>query len=167
MLGLIILRGDSVVSMTIHGPPPPEDGDVILPTGPGVANVAGRGLPIAPMGGAPIGLAGPVRGLGGPGSSVLMPPVTGTQPSIFQSINSLANLVAAQGGVSYPRPMPGMPPGMPGMPPGMPPMPGMPGMPPGMPIPRPPMMGVPPGMAPPPMMAPPRGMPPGPPPPRG
>ena len=77
VLGLIIVRGDSVVSMTIQGPPPPEDTDAILPTGPGVANVAGRGLPIAPMGGAPVGLAGPVRGLGGPGPSVLMPPVTG------------------------------------------------------------------------------------------
>lgn len=77
MLGLIILRGDSVVSMTIEGPPPPEDSDSALPVGPGVANVAGRGLPVAPLGGAPAGLAGPVRGLGGPGPSVLMPPVTG------------------------------------------------------------------------------------------
>ena len=87
VLGLIILRGDSVVSMTIQGPPPPEEGDVILPTGPGVANVAGRGLPIAPMGGAPVGLAGPVRGLGGPGASVLMPPVTGIQSLILHSSN--------------------------------------------------------------------------------
>lgn len=50
-LGLIVLRGDSVVSMTIEGPPPPEEGERLAPGGPGVARAAGRGLPVAPMGG--------------------------------------------------------------------------------------------------------------------
>lgn len=77
VLGLIILRGDSVVSMSIEGPPPPEDSETITPGGPGVARAAGRGLPVAPLAGAPMGLGGPVRGVGGPGASIMMPPVQG------------------------------------------------------------------------------------------
>jgi hypothetical protein len=46
-----VLRGDSVVSMTIEGPPPPEEGERLAPGGPGVARAAGRGMPVAPMGG--------------------------------------------------------------------------------------------------------------------
>lgn len=46
-----MLRGDSVVSMTIEGPPPPEEGERLAPGGPGVARAAGRGMPVAPMGG--------------------------------------------------------------------------------------------------------------------
>ena len=46
-LGLIILRGDSVVSMTIEGPPPPEYDEKHTPGGPGAVKVgAARGLPI-------------------------------------------------------------------------------------------------------------------------
>ena len=119
-LGLIILRGDAVVSMTIEGPPPPEDGLGINPGGPGSAKAVGRGLPIAPS----AGLTGQVRGVGGApmmGMPMMPPPA----------------------GMAFPRPpgMPFPPPGMPGMPPmaGMPPMPGMPGMPP-----MPPGMGFPP-----------------------
>ena len=37
--------------MTIEGPPPPEEGERLAPGGPGVARAAGRGLPVAPMGG--------------------------------------------------------------------------------------------------------------------
>lgn len=74
-LGFVILRGDCVVSLSIEGPPPPEEDDKLTPGGPGVARAAGRGLPVAPMAGAPVGLAGPVRGVGGPSGS-LMQPVT-------------------------------------------------------------------------------------------
>lgn len=127
-LGLIILRGDSVVSMTIDGPPPPEENEKMAPGGPGVGRAAGRGLPVAPLAGAPTGLGGAVRGVGGPGISMMAPP-----------------MMAPRG-----MPPPGMPP--PGMPPpGMPPpgMPGMPGggIPPGMPprgMPPPGMPGMPP-----------------------
>jgi small nuclear ribonucleoprotein B and B' len=147
-LGLIILRGDSVVSLTIEGPPPPDTDEKILGGGPGVAKLgAARGLPIAPM--APVGLAGPIRGIGGPGMNIMQPPMQ----------------IAAQMG-AMPRPgMPGIPPPGMGLPPGMPRPPMMPGMiPPGMPgrpgMPPPP--GMMPGMMPPrlppgmPPMAPPR-----------
>ena len=82
-LGLIVLRGDSVVSLTIEGPPPPDDDDKITPGGPGIGRPVGRGLPIAPLAGAPIGLGGPVRGLGGPAASMMQPPVQGTLLSTF------------------------------------------------------------------------------------
>eukprot|EP01035_Chromulina_nebulosa_P057118 gene57118-78265_t len=41
-LGLIILRGDSVVSLTIEGPPPPEGDEKLVAGGPGVSKAAGR-----------------------------------------------------------------------------------------------------------------------------
>jgi hypothetical protein len=129
-LGLIVLRGDSVVSMTIEGPPPPEEGERLVPGGPGVARAAGRGMPVAPMGGeyntfvlmffyvhllmcmhteaflhvyvilylishsnhmlsnplggAPMGLAGPVRGVGGPSSLLMQPPMQGAVRDSFE-----------------------------------------------------------------------------------
>lgn len=77
-LGLIILRGDSVISLTIEGPPPAEIDDKLTPGGPGaVKAMAGRGIPVAPLSGAPAGLAGPVRGIGGPGIGIMQPPVHG------------------------------------------------------------------------------------------
>jgi small nuclear ribonucleoprotein B and B' len=72
-LGLIILRGDSVVSMTVEGPPPAEDGEKLTPGGPGVGRAISRGLPVAPQMGAPAGLAGPLRGVGGPAMSMMQP----------------------------------------------------------------------------------------------
>ena len=74
-LGLIILRGENVVSIAVEGPPPPSSSARLAPGGPGVARGAGRGF--APrssgpdVGGlqqAPVGLgAAPVHGVGGPG----------------------------------------------------------------------------------------------------
>jgi len=152
VLGLVLLRGEEIISLQVEGPPPSGDmkpRNQVAPAGPGAGKAAGRGLPVAAPGQAPAGLAGPAFGVGGPAPGMMQP-----RPQISAP------------GVAYPAgPRPGMPPpGMPppGMPPpGMgPPRPGMPppGMlPPGMPPPRP---GMPPFGAPPPGMRPPPGMPP-------
>lgn len=113
-LGLVLLRGENVVSLAVEGPPPPSVTGKLTPGGPGVARGAGRGLhanaaaaaagaPMNRQGAPPVGLgAAPVHGLG-PG---------------------------AGGGLGYPPPPPppgglgvggGMPP--PGMGRGMPPQP--------------------------------------------
>uniref|UniRef100_M4BFA0 Small nuclear ribonucleoprotein-associated protein n=2 Tax=Hyaloperonospora arabidopsidis (strain Emoy2) TaxID=559515 RepID=M4BFA0_HYAAE len=151
-LGLVLLRGESVVSLTVEGPPLAKENETVGPNGPGVARAAGRGIPTAPMGGAslPMGLMAPMRGIGGPPPGMMQP----------GQVAAMAQPQAYGRG----RGMPGMPGGIPGLPGGMmpPPRP-MPGM--GMP---PPGMGPPlgMGMGPPPGMMPPAGMrgPPGPPP---
>ena len=113
-LGLVLLRGENVVSIQIQAPPPSES----KPTGqqaagPGVARSAGRGLSSAPTG-APRGLAGPVSGVGGPSQNAMQP--TGVAAASAPQ----HNMGQQQGGAP-----PGMPPGMPPRPPGMPPQPGM------------------------------------------
>ena len=72
-LGLIILRGESVVSITVESKPPAEDKKKASAGGPGVGVPGGRGLPVAPVGAAPAGLAGPARGVGGPGMAQMAP----------------------------------------------------------------------------------------------
>jgi len=107
-LGLVLLRGENVVSLQVEAMPRPAKA-AAAPGGPGRAVQAGRGIAVPPMAAAAAamgGLAGPVRGVGGPGAAAMM----------------------AGGGA--PRP-PVMPPMMPMMPPPMAPM-GMPPMPPGM-----------------------------------
>jgi len=136
VLGLLLLRGEELVAITIEGPPPSDSvrEGVSAQAGPGRGMPAGRGMPVAAPGQAPAGLAGPARGVGGPAPGMMMPrPQVQAPPQIRPP------------GM----PPPGMPPPRPGFPPGGPP-PGMP----------PPGMRPPPGMPPPGMMRPPPGMPP-------
>lgn len=71
-LGLVLLRGEQVISLTVEGPPPSKGNRArIAGVGPGAGKVAGRG--IVPGMGAPHGLAGPIQGLGGPAGNMMMP----------------------------------------------------------------------------------------------
>ncbi len=82
ILGLIILRGDAVVSLSIEGPPPPEPTEKLTPGGPGLGRAVGRGLPVSlppNMGMPQLGLSGSApMGIGGigmrPGIGMSMPP---------------------------------------------------------------------------------------------
>jgi len=131
-LGFVVLRGQTIVSLMAEAPPPSGPKKAEITPGAGRGQVAGRGMPAAPLSSAPAGLAGPVRGVGGP-AAIQMQPKAGALP--------------VAGG-------PGMPPGFPTRPPGMPTMMPPPGMPLGMPPP-----GMPPPGMPPPGMARGRGMP--------
>ncbi|KAJ3091139.1 hypothetical protein HK102_001553 [Quaeritorhiza haematococci] len=127
-LGLVILRGETVVSMSIEAPPPPSAEDkaktAAATMGPGIGRPAGRGLPVAPAGGAPAGLAGPVRGVGGPSANLMQPgagrgvaaaPVAYGRPPMPPP-----GAMGRPGGPPGPYPPPphmGAPPFRPGMPP--------------------------------------------------
>ena len=54
-LGLVLLRGENVISLQIEGPPPQKK-RAKTNVGPGVAKAAGRGLPIAQQGAVPSGI---------------------------------------------------------------------------------------------------------------
>ncbi|KAJ2766187.1 Small nuclear ribonucleoprotein-associated protein B [Coemansia nantahalensis] len=133
-LGLVILRGESVISISVDGPPPAPAGGARaarggLATGPGIGRPAGRGMPLPPAGMPPPGLAGPVRGMGGPAPGVMQP---------------RGGAAIAAGPISFARPPPPPPMGGPYAPPhGLHPPPRMP--PPGARPPPPP----PPGFRPP------------------
>lgn len=72
MLGLLLLRGESVSSITPEAPPPSQAKKV----GAGAAGGPGRAAPVGRGAGAfvpPTGLTAPVRGVGGP-APMGMPP---------------------------------------------------------------------------------------------
>lgn len=78
MLGLVLLRGENIVSLTVEGPPPPATNLNVAQPGPGLGRAAGRGLPVAPSGGPPMGLTAPMRGIGGPAPHMMQPTGQGT-----------------------------------------------------------------------------------------
>ncbi|KAL8526775.1 hypothetical protein ACS0TY_015836 [Phlomoides rotata] len=80
-LGLVLLRGEEVISLTVKGPSPP-DGSRLKTTsasavvGPGIGCVASRGVVTRPLSQAQPGLAGPVRNDGGPAPGMMQPQIS-------------------------------------------------------------------------------------------
>jgi len=80
-LGLVLLRGEHLVSMTVEAPPSKEN-RLKTPAasagpGPGAGRAAGRGVPPPSGMAAPAGLAGPARGVGGPSMQMMTPQMGG------------------------------------------------------------------------------------------
>ena len=66
-LGLVLLRGEQIISLSVDAPPVTENMGRMAPIqmGPGSAKPVGRGLPVANVAAMPPALSGPVRGVGG------------------------------------------------------------------------------------------------------
>ena len=60
-LGLVILRGEIIVSLSVESPPPASEEQkartAAMLSGPGMGRPAGRGLPVGPPMGAPMGMS--------------------------------------------------------------------------------------------------------------
>jgi len=81
-LGLVLLRGENVVSLQVETTPRATKG-ATAQGGPGVSKVANRGT-VTASAALNVGLSGPVRGIGGPapgpGPMIARPPVFASLP---------------------------------------------------------------------------------------
>merc|ERR1719195_174225 len=75
VLGLVLLRGENIVSMTVEGPPPQDEGVPRVPVagggGAGMGRAAGRGV------------GGPSSQMMAPGAHASAPPMRGAPPGGF------------------------------------------------------------------------------------
>ena len=81
VLGLVLLRGENIVSMTVEGPPSGGSGTPRIPIpseSDGRSGEFGSGRPAGR--GMPPGLSGPARGVGGPSPGSMAPPMRGPPP---------------------------------------------------------------------------------------
>ena len=84
MLGLVLLRGENIVSLAVEGPPVPSKragaGLKQSKRGPGVARSVDRGLPPPMAMGGPPGMMPPMGGMMGGAPPGMMPPMMGGPP---------------------------------------------------------------------------------------
>lgn len=128
-LGLVIVRGAHIVSLSVESPPPSDPStrlgktsgagiSTTLPAGPGVARPAGRGAA------APISLAGPAAGVGGGAPPAPFPGFPGAPGFPGRGGPPAPGFPGGFPTAGFPgAPGPGFP-GAPGFPPGAPPAPG-------------------------------------------
>jgi len=78
-LGLMIIRGEVIISVSVEAPPPPEEtrnrlAPTLVGPLPGIGRAAGRGMAMAPPAlGRATNLSGPPKGLGGPAPGMMIP----------------------------------------------------------------------------------------------